>query len=378
MTLTSDIKDFALDLGYSKVGIAPAAGFPDHVEAVLSRREHYGFFIDNPQRNFTGGADPAAGLMPSAKSIISLVYDYATCAFPEKLLRCIGRIYLARCYLAPPQRINGSRHSLFLSFLRQRGCEIGEVITLPERRAAARAGTATFGCNTFAYAEGSGSFIMLATFVVDKELEYDAPNTEIPCPPGCSACMKACPTGALHKPLHLNPYKCLAFNAWMNQEGRFPGADEHIPPEIREKMGTRVHGCDICQEACPRNKAKLSQQMPHDPFLDRIADGFSLPELLSLSDEFYRTRVQPIMYNYIKHKKYFQRNAAVALGNLGDPRHVPDLEAALSNTEELVRGYAAWGLGRIGGKEARAALERAHGREQAAFPLAEIRAALAR
>lgn len=64
------------------------------------------------------------------------------------------------------------------------------------------------------------------------------------------------------------------------------------------------------------------------------------------------------MYNYIKDKKYFQRNAAIALGNTGLAEHIPVLSQAMNNSEEIVRGYAAWGLGRIGGNGARSALER--------------------
>jgi epoxyqueuosine reductase len=47
--------------------------------------------------------------------------------------------------------------------------------------------------------------------------------------------------------------------------------------------------------------------------------------MLEMSDRFNAEVVQPIMYNYIKDKKHFQRNAAVALGNEGDPAHVPAL-----------------------------------------------------
>ena len=377
MSLTSEIKEFALDLGYSKVGVTTAEGFHDHVETVLARREHYGFFIDDERRNFTGGADPATGLMPSAKSVISLAFDYVNCSFPENLLSSVGRVYLARCYLTPEVRINGSRLKLFKDFLHGKGCRIGEGITTPDRRAGARAGVSTFGRNNFAYVDGIGSFIVLSTLVIDKELEYDTPNTELPCPQGCDACMRACPTQAIYKPLHLNPHKCLAFNAWMTQDGRMPGTTDHIPPDIREKMGTRVHGCDICQEACPRNRKKLRQQLPENPFLELIAKDFTLPKLLGMPEGFYESRVRPIMYNYIRNNKYFQRNAAVALGNLRDPQHIPDLEAAMGNPEELVRGYAAWGLGRIGGTAARSALNRARGRETTPWVRAEIDAALA-
>jgi len=263
-----------------------------------------------------------------------------------------------------------------LDFLEKMGCEIGRGIFVPERRAGARAGVTTFGKNNFAYGKKTGSFILLSSIVVDKELEYDTPTYEIKCPKDCTACIDACPTGAIYEPLKLDPRRCIAFNAWWTQDGR-PCVTSYIPPEIREKMGTRVHGCDVCQEGCPRNSAKLKAKFPEDPFLVQLAEEFSLPKMLEMSDLFYEKTVRPIMYNYINDKKYFQRNAAIALGNSGDPDHIPVLDRAMEDPEELVRGYAAWALGRIRGGKTRAVLESRLKREESNFVIAEIKEALA-
>jgi epoxyqueuosine reductase len=374
MSLTKDIKNFALDIGYNHVGITSADNFSDHIEEVQSRGAFYDFYVQDP-RQFLKGAQPKE-TMPSAKSIISMAWDYSQKAFPESLLGTIGRIYLARCYNAPPHRINGARYQLMLDFLERIGCEIGRGIFVPERRAGARAGMTTFGKNNFAYAKKSGSFILLSSIVIDKELEYDTPTYPIECPKDCKACMDACPTGAIYEPLKLNPRRCIAFNAWWTQDGR-PCVTSFIPPEIREKMGTRVHGCDVCQEACPRNSAKLKAKLPEDPFLVQLAEEFSLPKMLEMSDQFYEKAVRPIMYNYINDKKYFQRNAAIALGNTGDPDHLSILERAMANPETLVRGYAAWAVGRIGGPRAKSILESRLKQEDSKYVKTEIEAAQA-
>ncbi len=374
MSLTKDIVDFALDIGYSQVGVTPADDFSDHINEVQSRGEIYDCYVADP-RQLLKHAEPKK-IMPSARSIISLAWDYAQKAFPEPLLGKVGRIYQARCYNAPPHRINGARYQLMLDFLAKMGCEIGRGILVPERRAAARAGATTFGKNNFAYAKKIGSFILLSSIVVDKELEYDTPTYDIKCPKDCTACMDACPTAAIYEPLKLNPRRCIAFNAFWTQDGR-PLVSSYIPPEIREKMGTRVHGCDVCQEACPRNRAKLRAKYPEDPFLFKLAEEFSLAKMLEMSDEFYEKTVRPIMYNYIKEKKYFQRNAAIALGNTGNSDHIPVLNRAMENPKELVRGSAAWALGRIGGGEARAILDAHLKREDSDFVISEVNAALA-
>ena len=82
------------------------------------------------------------------------------------------------------------------------------------------------------------------------------------------------------------------------------------------------------------------------------------------------------MYNYIRDKKYFQRNAAIALGNTGDSVFVPDLAKAMEEPEELVRAYAAWALGRIGGNKAKQVLESGLSRETSESVVKEIEAAL--
>ncbi len=375
MSLSEDIKDFALDLGYSKAGITTADGFPDYVAELNSRHEMYAWYIESAFRPIEG-AEPRS-IMPSAKSIIALVYDGSKESFPEKLVGKIGRLYQLRLYLAPRHRINGARRQLMREFLERNGCEVAPRLVVPERLAAARAGVVNYGKNTFAFADGAGSFILITAFVVDAELEYDEPTLEVKCPPKCTACIDACPTGALYEPLKMDPRCCIAFNTFMTQDGYPGGITSYIPPEIREKMGTWIHGCDICQEVCPRNQRRLKAKLPQNEFLVKVAQDFELTKLLNLSDEFYTKRVQPLMYNYIRGNKYFQRNAAIALGNMGDPAFIPDLAQAMQDAEGLVRGYAAWALGRIGGSQARQILEASLARETDEFAKKEIQAALA-
>jgi epoxyqueuosine reductase len=179
--------------------------------------------------------------------------------------------------------------------------------------------------------------------------------------------------------MKIDPRRCIGFNHWATQEkgdGKVGEVGSYIQPEIREKMGTWVHGCDICQEVCPRNQKRLKAKLPQNEFLARVAEDFELTKLLNLSDEFFTKRVQPLMYNYIYKKKYFQRNAAIALGNTGDPSFIPDLTKAMQDAEGMVRGYAAWGLGRIGGSRARKILGSRLSGETDEFARTEIQAAL--
>jgi epoxyqueuosine reductase len=376
MSLTRDIKDFALDLGYCGVGITTTEPFTLVAEELTKRREAYQWVVDG-RLKMLDGATPT-NIMPGAKSIISTVYDYAREGFPPELVGRLGRLYQSRSYLAPRTRINGARRQLFKDFLESKGLKVmhGFDLNVAERMAAARGGAVTFGRNNFAFTKETGSFIVMMAFTVDAELEYDSPTVEAPCPENCRLCIDACPTGAL-EPFKLNPRKCIAFNNMMTQDGYGPSLSDHIPPEIRDKMGSWIHGCDLCQEACPRNQRRLKAKLPVNEFLALTASRFDLRKVLLLTDEYYESVLRPVAYNYLRHKKYFQRNAAIALGNSGDRSHVPFLAQALGDPEPLVRGYAAWALGRLGGAGARAAIETALAVEPDEKARGEMQSALA-
>ena len=377
MSLSENIKDYALNLGYSKVGITSAESFPEYIKDLKDRHEMYSFYIDSSNQTTFQGANPR-NIMPNAKSIIVAIYDIFKESFPPKLVDKIGRFYQARCYVPLPQHIMASRHRLIREFLEENGCEVDSQMTVPERPVASRAGTTTYGKNTFSFVDGVGSFILINAFVVDCELQYDEPTHVVNCPPDCTICIDNCPTGSLYKPLKMDPRRCIGFNHWVTQEKIHQpyGIGGHILPKIREKMGTWIHGCDICQEVCPRNKKRLNAKLPQNGFLARLAHDFELTKVLNLTDEFYTKRVQPLMYNYIRHKKYFQRNAAIALGNTGDTTFIPALDRAMQDPEALVRGYAAWALGKIGGNKARQVLEASLLREADDYAMKEIQAAL--
>lgn len=376
MNLSDRIRDFALYLGYDRVGFTTADDFDEYLEILEARGDMYDFHLANPL-NIRAGSRPRS-VMPEARSIIVLALDYAKTAFPADLLPLVGRVYQARCYYPQAHSLNGLRLKQMLDFLAAEGCLANPGLFVPARCAGARAGISRFGRNTFAYVDGVGSFVILYTLVIDRELDYGQPTMDGRCPADCRKCLEACPTGALYEPYHLNPRRCLAFNAWKTVEGAGCGISEYIPADIREKMDRHVHGCDVCQEACPRNHKKVTGTFPRDNFLELIAREVTLKNLLIMPENFWESRVRPIMYNYIRKPVYFQRNAAVALGNVGAPETVGELGWALNQPESVLRGHAAWALGRIGGGKAKKNLEKSLAGEGEAEVRREISQALER
>lgn len=221
-----------------------------------------------------------------------------------------------------------------------------------ERELARRAGLGWFGRNTMLINPKRGSYFFIGSLLLEIELEPDAPFAEDHCGT-CSACVTACPTGALlgrnadGAPV-MDATRCISY---LTIELR--GA---IPRELRPLIGTRIFGCDICQEVCPWNSAKFVQVTREGAFLSRGgAEARRLIELMSMTEEAWDEFSRGSAIRRAK-RAGFLRNVAVALGNLRSPHAVPVLSDALHDLEPLVRGHAAWALGRMDGDDATQAL----------------------
>lgn len=318
-TMTDRIKLKGLELGFSRVGVIPCHDFPDYADEVASRPE-YRYFREK-RGSFFEGCFPSR-YFPQGKSIICATYGLGGIDYPEKLLRYIGRIYLARCYVPTAASMTGRRVAAMTEFLQSLGMEVyGNEVEFPARPAAFEAGIVSYGDNNFVRTEEDGTFVVVYTWLVDRELAYDAHPAQDHCPEGCTACMDACPTGAILSPRRLDPMRCILM------------CDLSVPmgPGMADLVGEHIHGCDVCQTVCPRNHQVLHGPKRRDPFLEEIAERFDLERLLMLAgfdDPYYIEVIQPIMYNYIRDVDVFRRNAAIAMGNSGDPAWIPALERA--------------------------------------------------
>jgi epoxyqueuosine reductase len=235
---------------------------------------------------------------------------------------------------------------------------------LLERDLAARAGLGWFGKNTCLIDRGQGSYFFLGALLLNLELPLDA-ATSAHCGT-CSRCLDACPTGAFLGPYVLDARRCISY---LTIELRGP-----IPRELRPLVGNWIFGCDVCQEVCPWNRKAGWGSEP--AFAPRPA--LQAPELIPLlrmtQEEFSAT----FRRSAVKRAKRrgFLRNVCVALGNSGDPLAIPALAAALHHEEPLVRGHAAWALGRFRDRTASRALTSARGAEPDRWVREEIEAAL--
>jgi epoxyqueuosine reductase len=231
-----------------------------------------------------------------------------------------------------------------------------------ERELAARAGLGVAGKNTNLLHRQGGSWFLLGELFLTLDLSPDEPLTDL-CG-RCTRCLDACPTGALPEAYRLDSRRCISY--WtIEHRGALPAA-------ARQLIGDWVFGCDICQEVCPWNLRRPPAADQPELRLPAARGELDLAGLLRLDRDGYVERFRGSPMKRAK-QEGLQRNAAVAMGNRGDLDYVPALAAALSGSPSpVVRGHAAWALGRIGGAAAAQALGTALSHEADAGVRAEI------
>ncbi|MEI6807491.1 MAG: 4Fe-4S double cluster binding domain-containing protein [bacterium] len=297
------IKSLASDLGYAACGITSADPFEDYTAALDDRIKRFpetATLYDQMRHR----AYPQKKA-PWVRSIIVGVRRYGKYDLPEEPIGLIGRSYLAdRRYAGCPDHGMPKRMKEGLIKLGLR-VKIGGV---PCRAAAARAGLVRFGRNSFAYSEQYGSWINIEAWQVDAELTPDKLAIGSPCPEGCDACRKACPTLALESPFTMRMDRCIAYLTYE--------APEPIATDLLEKMGCWIYGCDACQNVCPLNQDKW-ERIEKTPWLDEIKQHLTARALAEMDLETYLKVIRPRFW-YISDDDLarWHANAARALRSL--------------------------------------------------------------
>ena len=368
--LTVRIKAQGLALGFDLVGISPVQE-PLHGEAFAGwlRQAFHGemaYMARTAQQRLHPGQ-----FLPWARSIVSVALNYNT-PFPRDATDGQLRGWISRYAWGDDYHdvMQAKLDRLFAFVQAEAGAEVqgrtfvdaGPVL---DRESAARAGIGWFGKNTNLLSMTIGSFFVLGELFLSVDLDWDRPVRDR-CGQ-CRLCLDACPTNAFVGPYVLDARKCISY---LTIELKGP-----IPRELRPLMGTHIFGCDICQDVCPYNtKCRPTGEAAFQP-----RRGLHTPELLPLlqmtEDEFKaKFHGSPILR---AKRRGLLRNVCVALGNLGRIDALPALVDVLtSDPEPLVRGHAAWAIGRIGGREAEVALGEALRRESDPAVSEEIRLAV--
>lgn len=372
-SLKEGIADRAHAFGFDLVRFTNAAPFPE-AQRTLEERIDAGLYSGltwfNRERASIAG-DPR-NLMPAARTIVSLGISYASDAVPQPSMpgEPRGRVARYAWGLDYHEVFKEKLWALHAFVQEQLGRPVEaralvDTARIVDRAVAQRAGLGWYGKNTNLLSRERGSWILLGELLLDVALPPDEP-LRTNCG-GCTRCMPVCPTGALIAPGVLNNNRCISY---LTIELR--GA---IPRELRPLIGDWVFGCDICQEVCPVNRKAAPGNHPEFAPEQGAGSDLSLIGLLSMTQDEFRVRFR---HSPVKRTKLegLQRNACVALGNIGDSAAIPALAAALNGENVIVRGHAAWALGRLGGEVAASALQTRLPVEEDAWAQEEIEEAL--
>jgi len=369
MLTKQDIIAEANRLKFADIGFTNAEPFASQKEYLLARQEEYGW-AEQAGLNLIAGTDPH-NILPDAKSIIVLLESYFEESFSPQMERHFGRCYL------DDDRITKDRLALkikaFRKFLQTNGVDSRVPFNLPHRLSAARAGLGTFGKNCLFYSRRmarESSFVFPIAIVVDHEFAADKPDIAVGCPDWCrNACVAACPTRALKGDGKIDPRRCISFLTYYG-EGL-------TPLKLREPMGMYVYGCDRCQNVCPRNINRITEEKPLNPRVLAKSADFDLSRLLHMDKSYFEQKIWPHMFYMPADDIWrWKMNVARAMGNSLNPVYVADLIRAFKeNSDERVNSMIAWALGRIGNLEAMAALEEFF-KDSKGIVLEEIRQAL--
>ena len=353
LVLTAAVRDRALALGFDRVAFGPA-GPPEHgraferwLDAGYAGTMHY-LARSRPER-----LDPRR-LLPGARSVVAVAMVYG--AAPA-----VGRPSAAEDGpVEPPAAATSeARGARLARYARERDYHdvmrprlealarfIDETAApgtrsrtavdtsaLLERDLAASAGLGWIGKNTNLIAPDLGSCFFIGLVLTTAELACDVRHPDR-CGT-CRACLDACPTGAFVEPYVLDARRCISY---LTIEHRGP-----IPPRDREKTGSWLFGCDVCQEVCPWNRRAPEAPNP------ALGGPLPLPtpgELLALDEAQFRARFRRTAL-WRARRSGLLRNAALAAANQGDRSAVPALQRAAADADPTVREAAAWALERL-------------------------------
>ncbi len=205
-----------------------------------------------------------------------------------------------------------------------------------EKALAERAGLGWIGKHSNLINRNGGSWFFLGEIYTDLPLEPDHTTQRNHCGE-CSACIQACPTGAIVSPYQVDARRCISY---LTIELRGT-----IPVEFRPMMGNRIYGCDDCQMVCPWNR--FSNDTTEDDFQPRSnLDRASLLELFNWTEDEFLRRTEGSAIRRIGYSCWL-RNIAVALGNAKPSRDVlKKLYENADHQDSLVKEHVLWAIER--------------------------------
>lgn len=369
--LKEEVIAFAKAIQIDKIGFTTADPFIELKEKLREHQEK-GYASGFEEKDIDKRIDPKLTL-PDARSIIAIALSYPSKIenLPERkegeYRGFVARSAWGRDY----HHVLRERLDRLAEFIQSKvpGAKTVSMVdtgALVDRAVAERAGIGWVGKNCSLITPEFGSYVYLGEMITNIDFPPDSPM-ENRCG-DCTICLQRCPTQAFVQAGQLNAKKCLAYITQVKDQ---------IPEPYRDKLGNRIYGCDTCQQVCPYNrKVHFAHQKEFTP--DHELAKPSIRSLLTIGKKEFQQKWGHTAAAW-RGKKPLQRNAIIAAAHYKDISAIPTIVSLLHGDERpVIRGTAAWALGKIGGHEALKALIDAQKREKDAEALIEIEKAIAR
>ena len=331
----------ATALGFAACGFAPAdaadAAGAQLMEWIAEGRHGSMGWMETRSHHRVG----VNALWPEARSVIALGMSYAPKEDPRALAdrADVGRISVYAQGADYHKVVKQKLKALARWLVAEEPCEVKVFVdTAPvmEKPLAAAAGIGWQGKHTNLLNREHGNWLFLGIIYTTLDLEPSGPAS--PHCGSCTACIAACPTGAITAPHRLDARRCISY---LTIEHSGP-----IPEEFREAMGNRIYGCDDCLAACPWNRF-ASHAQANAKFAAREGNAApALAELLALDDAGFRERFAGSPIKRIGRGR-FVRNCLIAAGNGGDAALRPQVAALAKDEDPVVAEAADWALARL-------------------------------
>tara|TARA_B100000085_G_C18557051_1_gene518143 strand:- start:1622 stop:2536 length:915 start_codon:yes stop_codon:yes gene_type:complete len=240
------VKKLAKQIGFSSCGISKARFLQEEEKNFENwLKKGYQGTMSYLEKNFDKRLDPQK-LVPGAKSVISLTYNY----FPQKKTLNENSFIISKYAYGKDYHfiIKDKLKALFNLLKKEIGNIEGRVFVdsapIHERAWAKISGLGWIGKNSLLLNKKMGSYFFLAEIICDLDLEYDSSVSDH-CGT-CTKCIDACPTDAITESQVLDANKCISYLTIENKN--------EIPKELSKSFNNYIFGCDICQDVCPWNK----------------------------------------------------------------------------------------------------------------------------
>ncbi len=342
-TLVATIRQWGEELGFQQIGISDIDLGPhrEHLQDWLHRNFHGE--MQYMERHGDKRSHPEQ-LLPGTLRVISARMDYLpNTEDMQQVLDDPAKAYISRYALGRDY------HKL----MRKRLATLAEKVAklagqhqhrafvdsapVLERALAEKAGLGWIGKNTMLINSQAGSWFFLGEIYTDLPLPVDPPQQTAHCG-SCTACLSACPTGAIVAPNQVDARRCISY---LTIELR-----DSIPEEFRPLMGNRIYGCDDCQICCPWNKfADFTGEKDFKPRHDLQAA--ELVDLFNWTEEEFLRRTEGSAIRRIGYDCWL-RNIAVALGNSNGGEAITSVLAQRRElVSPMVQEHIDWALGQL-------------------------------